>query len=160
MSEQPDDADFSGVGDDETIAPGRKTEFDIAVANLNAQALSRIEKEAEQTIKHRSWLFYGSGLISVVFIGALICLAFYYIEGRFLLDLAEQAGWHALLAADAIFVMLAFIPLSIFWTLARLVRKEQERDLAEDASVLGSLSKVLESAKDLVDTVKGALTNK
>ncbi|WP_122048751.1 hypothetical protein [Asaia bogorensis] len=154
MSERPEDADFSGIGD------GEIAEQDQALAKLRADALATLTKEKEQLIRYRFVLFVGSGLVAVLFILIIVCLALYYIRGRFLLDLAEQADWHALLAADAIFVLLAFIPLSIFWTLARLVQKEQERDLAGDAPVLGSLSKVLDSAKDLVDTVKGALTGK
>lgn len=131
-----------------------------ALSKLSAEALAQITAEKQQLIRYRFWLFVGSGGVALALLGVLVCLATYYFRERFLLDLALQAGWQALVAADAIFVMLTVIVLSIFWGLVKIVRKEQDKETASENDLLGAVTKAASSLKDLIETIQGALRGK
>lgn len=148
----PTDADLSSVG-----SSGDTSSNDPSAAFRKAAQQCELD-ERNQVINFRKWLFFGSIFTALFILMCLVCFSFLYIRGGVLFQLADYKDWHVLLAGDAIFITLAFIPLSIFWTLAKFVQKEEKKAKEKnDNDIIKSLSSLFSSAKDLISTIQAAI---
>lgn len=158
-----DDADYSNTGQTKPQASASGSDLNpthqARLNNIEAQSLAANVKEKEEIGKLRACLFFVSGATAIVFLIVFASLCVYYIGNGFLLKIAILKDWHAFLATDAIFFMILFVPLSIFWTLAKIVHgSSPEPDKKnDDATLIGSLTSLFGAIKDCITSVQSAI---
>ncbi|MEJ5142805.1 hypothetical protein [Gluconobacter albidus] len=110
--------------------------------------------------KQRHLLFIGGAAFAGMYLLILpLCIVNYVNSGKIpILD--EEGGWKSLVAVDAAFAFLAFIPMSIFWTLAKIASPSSGggADSKTDGEALAqSIYDACTSIKDVIISIKDAV---
>lgn len=161
---QPNDSDFSNEGDggsapetgDGSNGPKVTTLEEEELRGLRADVLLQMSVDKKELARQRRYLFIGAGTFAAIFLLSLLFLAFLYISQGREIQVSETGNWQALLAVDAVFILLAFIPLSIFWSLTKIIHNQQsgtDTPKTDGEKLADSLTATLSSAKELITTV-------
>ena len=161
---EPSDGDFSNEGEASPSASSGTssnqsvviTPEEEALKDLRADVLIQMSVDKKELARQRRYLFIGAGTFASIFLLSLLVLAFLYISQGREIQVSEIGNWQALLAVDAVFVLLAFIPLSIFWSLTKIIHNQQsgtDTPKTDGEKLAESLTSTLSSAKELITTV-------
>jgi len=103
----------------------------------------------------RAYLFFWGGGAALLYLVALPIAILSYLWSGDIPILDTEGGWKALAAVDAAFAMMAFIPLSIFWTLAKITAPtaSSNKESPTDGEALAT------SIRDACTAVKDMLTS-
>jgi len=158
-----EDAPFNSQGQTGASPPGLNvTATPTSEDRYNAALIKELKKKSKQSRNHRQWLFFSFGCLSIATILSILCCAVSYLHDAKIQDYAKN--WQAMLAIDAIFIMLCFIFITIFITLVKFVQnsdvesKEKTEKLpSSPTEVMASLTSFLTAAKDLLKALRGMI---
>ncbi|MFT8483029.1 MAG: hypothetical protein ABF689_08460 [Gluconobacter cerinus] len=165
----PSDRDFSDEG--EGVSSQTNTGATAIVVTpeeeqlkgLREDVLLQMSIDKKELARQKRYLFIGAGTFAGAFLLVFLLLASCYLLQGKEVDISMTGNWQALVAVDAVFILLAFIPLSIFWSLVKIIHTQQngnDTQKTDGEKLADSLTATLSSAKELITVVLGAIKNK
>jgi|GEM_PF-5364069 len=148
-------------------APGPQDQdlYPIDSKNLPARPANDEDKAADLADKaekrwQRRTLFCIGLVTSITYLGFLITCIDRYLSSDKITILEQGGGWKALIAVDAVFILMAFIPMSIFWGLMKMSSVQaasSEADKVEGTALAKSIYDACSSIKDVIVSIKDAV---
>ncbi|NSL93741.1 hypothetical protein [Acetobacter syzygii] len=119
-----------------------------------------LAEERKERKNQRKWLFLMGIVASVCYLVVLLVGLGWYFCSNAIPTLEVLGGWKALVASDAAFMLAAFIPMSIFWSLVKMASphpiKGQEQKTDGEA-LANSIHDAATSIKDMISTFMTAV---
>lgn len=133
--------------------------------NKRPAALAGEEDKAADTAdrlqkrQQRGNLFAAGLFFSAIYLLALIISLIVYLTSGSLPMLEQESGWKALVAVDGAFVLMAFIPMSIFWTLAKMSSAHHSTDnqKTDGEALANSIYDAASSVKEMITALLSAV---
>lgn len=119
-------------------------------------------EERRERKSQRKYLFFFGGGAALCYVAVLPIGIVVYLWSGDIPILDNEGGWKALAAVDAAFAVMAFIPLSIFWTLAKITAPTPSgsKDSSTDGEALAtSIRDACAAVKDMLTSILGAIKN-